>query len=235
VTLNTSGTQPGDALEVLFRFDDEPFQSAMDLRSTANDGTIHLNLRREAPYSRLDIRVRLASGKDSASFYNIPTTPFFSGMTVSLSPADQQFDFDIPVVQSEIDDPEQGNGARYRWGKGPESILLFHTPEPEQMVLEMGAFSPIPGQRVEVLLNGITAGELNLPVAGQSGSARLSLQAAAGTNVILLRYARWNHGDHSDPTETFAQHETRSLAVAFTRLRLVTQPQETQAFAYFKE
>jgi len=235
VKMNTSGTRPGEALEILFRFDDEPLQSAMDLRSAADTGTIHLTIRRDAPYSRLDIRARLASGKDSASFYNIPISPFFSGMTVNLSPADQQFDFGIPAVQSGIDDPEQGYGTRFRWGEGPESILLFHSPEPEQVVLEMDAFSPIPGQRVEVLLNGNSAGTLDLPVAGQSGSARLSLQAAAGTNVILLRYARWNHGDHNDPAETFAQHETRSLAAAFTRLRLVAQPQQTRAFAYFKD
>jgi hypothetical protein len=235
VKINTSGTRPGDALEVLYRFDDEPFQSAMDLRSTADNGTIHLNLRRDAPYSRLDIRARLASGKDSASFYNIPISPHFSGMTVSLSPADEQFDFDIPVVQSEIDDPEQADHSRFRWGKGPESILLFHAPVPEQVGFELEASSPIPGQRVEVLLNGNSAGTLDLPTAGTSGSARLAMQAAAGTNVILLRYARWNHGDHGDPAETFAPHETRSLAAAFTRLRLVAQPQETRAFAYFKE
>lgn len=235
VKMNTSGTRPGDALEVFYRFDDEPFQSAMDLRSKADDGTIHLTIRRDAPYSRLDIRTRLASSRDSASFYNIPISPFFSGMTVSLSPADEDFDFDIPVVQSEIDDPEQGNGARFRWGKGPESILLFHSPEPEEVAFELEASSPIPGQRVEVLLNGRSAGELDLPTAGKPGSARLAMQAAAGTNVILLRYARWNHGDHGDPAETFAQHETRSLAAAFTRLRLVAQPQKTRAFAYFKE
>lgn len=235
VEMNTSGTQPGDALEVLYRFDDEPFQSVMDLRSTAETGTIHLNIRRVAPYSTLDIRARLASGKDSASFYNIPISPSFHGMDVRLSPADQQFDFAIPAVQSGINDPEQGNGARFRWGNGPESIILFHTPEPEQVVLEMEASSAIPAQRVEVLLNGHSAGSLDLPAAGQSGSARLAMQAAAGTNVILLRYARWNHGDHNDPAETFAPQESRSLAAAFTRLRLIAPPQETRAFAYFKE
>lgn len=235
VEMHTSGTRPGDALEVLYRFDDEPFQSAIDLRTTAENGTVHLKIRRAAHYSRLDVRARLASGKDSASFYNIPLSPYFSGMTVSFSPADEPYDFDIPVVQSEIDDPEQSGGSRFRWGKGPESILLFHTPEQEPLTLELDASSPIPAQRVEVLLNGRSAGTLDLPAAGKSASARLAMQAAAGTNVILLRYARWNHGDHSDPAETFAQHETRSLAVAFTRLRLVAQPQETRAFAYFKE
>jgi len=235
VKLNTSGTQPGDALEVLYRFDDEPFQSAIDLRSAADNGTIHLNIRRDAPYSTLDIRTRLASSKDSASFYNMPLTPCFNGLTVSLSPADEHFDFDIPVVQSGIDDPEQSDNSRFRWGKGPESILLFHTLEPAPVALEVEASSAIPGQRVEVLLNGHAAGALDLPTAGKSGSARLSLQAAAGTNVILLRYARWNHGDHADPSETFAPHESRTLAAAFTRLRLVAQPQETRAFAYFKE
>lgn len=235
VKMNTSGTRPGDALEVFYRFDDEPFQSALDLRSAADNGTIHLNIRRDAPYSTLDIRACLASSKDSASFYNIPLSPCFNGMTVSLSPADEQFDFHIPVVQSLIDDPEHSGDSRFRWGNGPESILLFHVSKPEPFALEMDASSAIPAQRVEVLLNGHTAGALDLPEAKKSGSARLSLQAAAGTNVILLRYARWNHGDHDDPAETFAPQESRSLAAAFTRLKLVAQPQETRAFAYFKE
>jgi len=233
--MKTSGAHSGDALEVSYRFDDEPFQSAIALRSNADTGTIHLMIRREAPYSRLDVRTRLASGTQSATFYNIPISPFFSGMTVSLSSADAQFDLDIPVVQSGIDDPEQAAHSRFRWGKGPESILLFHAPEPEQVAFEMDASSPIPGQRVEVLLNGNSAGALDLPTAGKSRAARLAMQAVAGTNVILLRYARWNHGDHGDPAETFAPHETRSLAAAFTRLRLIAQPQETRAFAYFKE
>ncbi|MFP5220965.1 MAG: glycosyltransferase family 39 protein [Acidobacteriota bacterium] len=235
VEMNTTAMRQGDSLEVSYRFDDEPFQRAIGLGNPVGDGTISLHVRRDAPYATLDIRVRLASGRDSATFYNIPESPGFNGMTVSLSPADDQFDFEIPVVQSQIDAPEQSGDSRFRWGKGPESILLFATSSPEPVTLELDASSPIPAQRVEVLLNGSSAGALDLPHAGETGSLRLTLPCAAGSNVILLRYARWNHGDHADPAETFAPQESRTLAAAFTRLRLVAHNPQTRIFAYFKE
>jgi hypothetical protein len=235
VEMNTSGESSQGQIEVSYRFDEEAFREAIILQRGSLNGTIHLDIWRDEPYSTLDIHTRLISSENSASFYSIPSLPAFNGMTVTLSPTDERFDFQVPVVSSQIDSPEQSGDMRYRWGNGPESILLFYSDAPQALTLRMEADSPIPGQRVEILLNGNSTGSLDLPRAHESASTDIIVQAVQGTNVLHLRYARWNRGDHQDPTETFAPQETRALAVRFTRLGISAVSPGTRTFAYFKE
>ena len=76
---------------------------------------------------------------------------------------------------------------------------------------------PILDQQLHIIVNGITTKTLNaesLP----SGVAiefehKISLQP--GNNEISLRYSDWNHG-----TKTYAEHDSRKLALVFTKFEI---------------
>lgn len=91
--------------------------------------------------------------------------------------------------KSQID----GDGARFRWGYGPQSEVQFELEEDRALSLNLQMTSPIPGQIVVIEHNGEAIGTTEgSELRGRWLSMDLFVPAVAGVNRLVFRYADWN-------------------------------------------
>ncbi|WP_243357769.1 glycosyltransferase family 39 protein [Fundidesulfovibrio terrae] len=221
IGLVMANTAPGNLFEVLYAFDGETPRAGLSIREVGARGTPTLTLGRTAPFRVLDVTVRMLCSGESPSFYNNPEAVRFDSMDMVVNAPEPGFDSAAPVAVTGLGPVETAGQTRFRWGSGPETGVTFEAEGGEKFVLEMEARSPIPGQRVEVAVNGAP---VNVPDAGlfpESRKLAVPVQARKGANVLSVRYALWNQGRHGAPGETFEKDDPRFLAASFTAFRLV--------------
>jgi hypothetical protein len=220
-----SRTAPDALFELSYAFDGEAPRQGINVREVAESITPTLTLGRTAPFRVLDVTVRMLSPGTAPSLYNNPEAVRFNSMNLAFEAPDPAFDSDVPLAAVGLGPSEKAGETRFRWGYGPETSLRFEAPAEEALVLELTARSPIPGQRVEAAVNGALVSLPDAELFPEYRTLSVPVRARQGENVLSLRYALWNHGDHGGghgaPGETFEKDDPRSLAASFTTFRLV--------------
>lgn len=212
----------GSSFDVWLAYDGEAPRRAVEVAREHHGGELTLRLFRPQGFRTLDVAVRMLCPESCASFYNIPDTPRFQGLDVIVDTPLEGFRNETPLVEGGLSDIEQGPCGPFRWGLGRETLLFFHLAEETPAAVELAASSPISGQSVDVLLDGRTLGAFH-PAPWPGCDAAVSAYPFAGepgSHLVTLRYAAWNHADGADPSATFAPGDGRTLAAAFTDIRL---------------
>jgi hypothetical protein len=108
------------------------------------------------------------------------------------------------------------NGQPYRFGLGPETIIVFDVLEPTTWELSFKIYNLFPEQEVTVAVNGQHKLVVNdLDRRGVKASRTLHFDAVSGRNIVSFSYKLWNRAE--SPLETRSK---RSLAVNFMQLKI---------------
>lgn len=138
-----------------------------------------------------------------------------------------EFDFlqsgrDRGVAISGVGAIERDDLGSFRWAYGPETVIQFLALSPEHQrehILAVRFENPIPGQEVQVLVNGSVVrtyrGIDRLMGLGTWVGDALAIVPRSGLNTIVLRSALWNGNGSS-----FAGPDTRPLALNIRELTL---------------
>jgi hypothetical protein len=82
---------------------------------------------------------------------------------------------------------------RFRWALGPRSRVQFRLEKSGPMELDLAIVSPIPNQRIHVVVNGVDYGNL-FEFEGKKWLRRqIRFHGNEGDNEIQLSYQYWNH------------------------------------------
>jgi hypothetical protein len=118
---------------------------------------------------------------------------------------------------------EHDRGRVWRWMDGPNACLGLTMPKEREVVFTFSAMNPIPGQRLDVVLNNVKVASYdNLAVgtwdkAGIRGELKLRLRV--GGNTLCFEFADYNHH-----LTAFAPGDPSPYALAITGLTLVAVP-----------
>ena len=111
--------------------------------------------------------------------------------------------------------------GHWRWALAPQTEFAFDVTEPRDVVVDMRFRSPILGQTITSVLDGVDGARLaDLPIDGEL-ERTLRVHVAPGHHTLALRYKHAN----LYPTE-FAPIDPRLLTVMFTSLVLHAEPPE---------
>ncbi|EKO39239.1 MAG: Dolichyl-phosphate-mannose-protein mannosyltransferase [Solidesulfovibrio magneticus str. Maddingley MBC34] len=224
----------GHVFQVSCAYDDEEPRLVFDLPPDWTAEKARIRLQRRKPFTFLTVTVTMADPESNVSFYGISDSIRFEKMDVAVSEPDGVLDADVAVDMEHIGEVETVPEGRFRWGDGPQSAMRFHLDRPEPMRLDMACNNPIPGQTVEILVNGVVMGKVG-PLAAQPWLAQttpvhLDFAGQAGDNVVTLRYGAYNHQEPAAPGSTFAPDDGRPLALAFTTLKLSRAGEQQDSF-----
>lgn len=223
-----ANSEPGNLFCVSLSLDGQPPFQAATLSMAPFSGSLTVAFKEPHGFTTLDVFCTMVCSSRRPSFNNVPDTITYNGMTVSLDAADPAFASNVPLVESGLNAPEQGSDGPFRWGIGPESQLFFVPPSKGQYVLEFSASSPMPGQAVDVTLDGAPVATVEMPRPGETVRAALPFTAEPGNRLLGLRYRMFNHG----PGGEFAPADGRNMAVAFKSLRLRAQAPERAVLVF---
>lgn len=216
VRTGLGNVHPGNRLAVSIRMDGGQEETVFAHSAATPGATVKSILKTPDGFNALEITVSMLCSSGVPSMNNIPDSLAYNGMDLVLEPGEGPFVHGVALVEAGLNAPEEDARGAFRWGLGPESQLFFVPDKPGEYVLDMAGWSPLPGQKVDVLLDGAPVAALELPEAEKLASAAARFTAAAGNRLLTLRYARFNHG----PGGAFAPDDGRHLAAAFTRLSL---------------
>jgi hypothetical protein len=90
-------------------------------------------------------------------------------------------------------------------------------------VLDMELGSPVSGQVVEVVWNGVSIEKIAAGPELGLLCRSMSVPVGAGDNWLVFRYVEWNGRE-----STFAPGDFRAIAVRFTRLTATTVPRRPE-------
>jgi hypothetical protein len=112
-------------------------------------------------------------------------------------------------------------GVPFCWAFGPDTQLRFKTFKPMELQLRYGLASPFGGQTVDLFFNGKQIahhGPLSRSSPEDSPGVQYEqhIRSRAGVNVIVFKYAKWNHGEVE-----LGIDDPRLFAIAFTSLQLL--------------
>lgn len=111
------------------------------------------------------------------------------------------------------------------WGYGPKTSFQFISQSAEQAFLVVSFSNPIPGQNIEVNLNGNVVTEIkNIPSSRWLQSSlrkKIPLSLEPGVNSLEIRYGSWN-GFNAVVSDVDSRH----FAVAFLDLRIYREPHQ---------
>lgn len=120
---------------------------------------------------------------------------------------------------SGFEGPETSEEGRWRWMVGPQSTLKFRLQESRAYVLRYALNNPLPGQKVELIINGETVltreGMPPDPWLKPSIREIRVLQGRAGENTIVWRFSMQNHAG-----VVFAEKDKRPLAQVLLECKL---------------
>jgi len=207
---------PGNRFTVSIRLDGGPEETVFAQSAATPAATVKSILKAPEGFNTLDITVSMLCSSGAPSMNNIPDTLAYNGMDLVLESGEGPFVHGVALVEAGLNAHEEDARGVYRWGLGPESQLFFVPDKPGRYILDMAGWSPLPGQKIDVLLDGAPVASLELPEADRPASATARFTAEAGNRLLTLRYSRFNHG----PGGAFAPDDGRHLAAAFTRLSL---------------
>lgn len=224
----------GHVFQVFCAYDDEEPRLVFDLPPDWTADTARIRLQRRKPFQHLSVTVAMADPESNVSFYSISDSIRFEKMDIAVSETDAALDADVAVAMEHIGEIETVPEGRFRWGLGPQSTMRFHLERPEPMRLEMACNNPIPGQTMEILVNGVVLAKVG-PMAAQPWLAQttpvhLDFAGQAGDNTVTLRYGTYNHQEPAAPGSTFAPDDGRRLALAFTTLKLSRAGEQQDSF-----
>lgn len=228
----------GNTMAVTCSFDDGPAQQLFVSHDPTGPTAKRYIIRAPKAFRTVDVAVTMVTSSRSPSFYNVSDAAHFEQMALTvLPPLPEAFQSDVPVAVQAISQVEDAPEGRYRWGLGPETTLRFKTAKPGTVRLRLGLNNPIAGQTMTILINGAPAKRLDAlpaqPWLKESTELTLDLDAVAGDNTVTFRYDLWNAANPAAPQAYFAPGDGRTLAMAFTRLRLLVPPaMRTQCLEY---
>ena len=112
--------------------------------------------------------------------------------------------------------PEEQGGVVYRWGMGPESLVIFAIPWERTLKFELALSGPIENLGVEVAYNGEALKRVvfTAPEFGAPQRVEVVFEAEPGVNVISLQYSNYNNKDSN------FLGDSRPLAVRISELTL---------------
>jgi len=215
----------GNSFVVACSFDSAPTQEVFTSSSPVETDPKRVLLRASQPFRTLDVTCTMISSSLTPSFYSMSDAVRFNKMELTSLPLPQEaFLFDLPVAVRDLSQIENTPEGSYRWGYGPETALRFKVSKPGSIRLEIALNNPIPGQGVTVLANGALLKRIeNMPShpwLQRAENIFLDVDVEVGENTVVLRYDLWN-GKYPPPHQAnFAPGDGRTLAMAFTRLRL---------------
>lgn len=208
IGLNFKNPGQGNTLRLLYRFDDEPFQTAFSIAGPWDNNHRQVSIDRTLPFRKMTIKVVMFCGTQN------PAYPGNNLSTISVDNLHVQFGATYTKPTSYTfglfkEDPLTGDiqtrglGALgrlprqlYRWGLGAESEASFTLPEDAPIRFSLGYLNVIPGQSVTLLFNGDPVQVLKMPEAdpldGQSKQFSIDLKGKRGRNTLAMRYAFWN-------------------------------------------
>lgn len=122
-----------------------------------------------------------------------------------------------------LEGPESSPEGVWRWMVGPSSKLTFRLERPGPYVLRYGLNNPLPGQKIELRINGAVAAVHEVlkpdPWLKPSASGILRFEAKAGLNTVEWIFSLQNHAG-----AVFAEADKRPLSQAMLECRLYPAP-----------
>jgi hypothetical protein len=207
-------SEPENVFRVELSFDGAPPVEAFAMRKALGSGEAHVIVAEPGGFTTLDVRCFMTCSSKKPSFNNMPDSISYTGMSARFEPRDEALGSDVALVEENILPPEQDHRGRFRWGAGPESHMLFMPGRAGKHVLILEGQSPMPGQAVEILLDGVPLATVEFPTPGETVRIVTPFEAQSGGRRLTLRYRLFNHG----PGGAFAPADGRPMALAFTSL-----------------
>jgi len=225
------GINIGNFFSVALSFDGEELKETFSVSKVIQGGEVVVKIVEPKSFTSLDIACTMSCASVAPSFNNLPDCLAYSGMDVRVDHRDESFSSNVALIEAGLNAPEEGPLGRFRWGTGPESQLFFVPKEQGKYTLTLTGKSPLPGQAVEVLLDGTSLGMAEFPSADEAVSSTFSFTAAPGNRLLTLRYRLFNHG----PGGEFAPDDGRHLALAYSTLKLQSEIPGRSTLVYLKE
>jgi len=220
IQVNMEDKWKENTFTMAYSFDNEPPIPGLDFTNMVYQGDVTMHLGRTRQFKTLDLYFKMSCSSTMPSFYNNPDTTVFRSLFLVMQHTDPLFDSALPVRIFGLDRLESNGTQQFRWSCGPETTLQFHTQQPQHLQLDLDGRSLIVGQTVTLLLNGRNVTEHALPLGQHYARFTTDFDAPAGDNVLTLRYAFWNHGNHGPAGETFEAGDPRLLAASYTQFSL---------------
>lgn len=223
--LNFHNHGHGNSFRLQGRFDGEEWQDLFTQEGPARSGQAVLTLRRFSPYKRLALRVVMLAVPVSPSYPgdNLETVAF-KGLRIDAAPLHGDLfnpvGLDPTVSVSGLGSVESEQPNHWRWAVGKSSAVTFDAPPGrDRMTLRFAVNNPIPGQDIDVLVNGVRVATLaDLPAhpwMREVAEQELSIPITPGKNVVEFGYSMQNGNGF-----VFNDKDLTPYAVAFTRLEL---------------
>lgn len=223
--LNFHNHGEGNSFRLQGRFDAEEWQDLFTQEGPTKSGQAVLTFRRFSPYKRLALRVVMLAVPVSPSYPgdNLESVAF-KGLRIDAAPLHgdlfKPVGLDPTISMSGLNSVESEQHNHWRWAVGKSSTVSFDAPPGrDHMTLRFAVNNPIPGQKIDVLVNGVRTATLqDLPAhpwMRAFAEQELRIPVTPGQNVLEFAYSMQNgHGF------VFNDKDSTPYAVAFTRLEL---------------
>lgn len=118
-----------------------------------------------------------------------------------------------------MEGPEQSTEGVWRWMIGQQASLRFNLDKPQTLVLRYAMNNPLPGQRIELLVNktsvSVHDGLEATPWLKRSVQETIRIDGKQGVNTVEWKFSLQNHSG-----VVFAENDKRPLAQVLLECRI---------------